>query len=145
MPPPNRQDPLTNHAFVVEIDGLAEIGFNEVTGLAAQVDVIEYRVGSDGGTRKLPGRVRFANVTMKRGFTGSCELFDWWTSVLQGGVQRRSVSVTLLDETGVRAARYLLREAFPVKYEGPDLDADGNEVAIETIELAHEGLQLDCD
>jgi phage tail-like protein len=145
MPATTRNDPYKNFNFLVEIDGIASAAFKSVSGLAGEVEVIEYREGSDRLTssRKLPGRVRYANVTLKRGITSSRDLWDWWRTVAEGNTQRRNVAIVLLDDARNPVLRWLLRDAWIVKIEGPELDAGGNEVAIETIELAHEGLELD--
>lgn len=145
MPPAARRDPYKNYAFLVEIDGIARAGFAEVSGLAAEATVIEYREGADpiSSTRKLPGLVKYSNVTLKRGFTTDRDLWSWWRTVADGSVERRNVAITLLDDSRTPVARWLLRNAWPAKIEAPNLSSDKNEVAIETIELAHEGLELD--
>ena len=145
MPPASRRDPFKNYSFLVEIDGIASSAFKSVSGLAAEAEVIEYREGSDplSSSRKLPGRVEYPNVRLSRGQTTSRDLWDWWRTVVDGTVDRRNVSITLLDDTRTPVLRWLLRNAWIAKFEAPDLEAGGNEVAIETIELAHEGLELD--
>ena len=145
MPAPStRNDPFKNFNFLVEIDGIAPAAFKSVSGLSAEVEVIEYRSGADTLTssRKLPGRVRYSNVTLTRGITSSRDLWDWWRTVVEGNAQRRNVEIVLLDDSRNVVLRWLLRDAWIVKIEGPELDAGGNEVAIETVELAHEGLEL---
>jgi phage tail-like protein len=145
LPPAARRDPFKNYSFLVEIDGIASAAFKSVSGLAAEAEVIEYREGSDvlSSSRKLPGRVRYPNVTLKRGITTSHDLWDWWQTVVDGPVQRRNVAITLLDDSRTPVLRWLLRNAWIAKIEGPNLEAGGNEVAIESIELAHEGLELE--
>ena len=143
MPAPTRHDPYKNFSFRVEIDGLVSAGFAEVSGLSAEADVIEYREGADTtSTRKLPGLVKYSNVTLKRGITASRELFDWWKTVVNGKVQRRSVDILLLDDEGNDVLRWVLHEAWVARIEFGDLEAEGNDVAIESIELAHERLEL---
>ena len=144
MPAPSRNDPFKNYSFLVEIDGISSSLFEEVSGLDAEVEVIEFREGGDALTssRKLPGRVKYSNVTLKRGLTNSRDLWDWWQTVVAGNIQRRSVAITLLDDARQPVLRWLLREAWIAKYEGPHLEAEANEVAVETIELAHEGFEL---
>jgi phage tail-like protein len=141
---PARRDPFKNYSFLVEIDGIASSAFKSVTGLAAEAEVIEYREGSDpvSSSRKLPGRVRYPNVRLSRGLTTSRDLWDWWETVVNGTVERRNVAVTLLDDSRTPVLRWLLREAWVAKFEAPEFDASKNEVAIETIELAHERLEL---
>jgi phage tail-like protein len=144
MPAPTaRHDPYKNFPFRVEIEGLVSAGFTEVSGLSAEAEVIEYREGADmTPARKLPGLTKYENVTLKRGITDSRELFEWWTTVVNGKVQRRSVAITLLDDDGTEVLRWVLHEAWIAKIEFGDLEAEGNDVAIESIELAHERLEL---
>jgi phage tail-like protein len=145
VPAASRRDPFKNYSFLVEIDGIASSAFKSVSGLVAEAEVIEYREGSDplSSSRKLPGRVAYPNVRLSRGLTTSRDLWDWWRTVVDGSLERRNVSITLLDDTRTPVLRWLLRNAWIAKFEAPDLDASANEVAIETIELAHEGLELD--
>lgn len=145
MPAPSRDDPFKSYSFLVEIDGIASSLFTEVSGLDAEAEVIEYREGGDTLTsgRKLPGRVKHSNVTLTRGLTTSRDLWDWWTTVRDGAVQRRSVAITLLDDARQPVLRWLLREAWIARIAFSELDASKNEVAVESIELAHEGLELD--
>jgi phage tail-like protein len=140
-----RRDPFKNYSFLVEIDGIPSSAFKSVSGLAAEAEVIEYREGSDplSSSRKLPGRVRYPNVRLSRGLATSRELWDWWETVVNGTVERRNVAITLLDDSRTPVLRWLLREAWVAKFEAPEFDASKNEVAIETIELAHERLDLD--
>jgi phage tail-like protein len=145
MPTAARRDPFKNYSFLVEIDGIAAASFKTVSGLSAEVELLEYREGSDpvSSSRKLPGRIRYPNVTLRRGLTTSSDLWDWWTSVSEGGAYRRNVAIKLLDDSHTPVLSWRLRNAFPVKFELSELDASKNEVAIESIELAHEGLELD--
>jgi phage tail-like protein len=144
MPAPTRHDPYKNFPFRVEIDGLVASGFSEVSGLSAEAQVIEYREGADmTSTRKLPGLIKYPNVTLKRGITDSRELFDWWKAVVNGKVQRRNVAIILLDDDRTEVLRWALYEAWIAKIEFGDLQAKGNDVAIESIELAHERLELE--
>ena len=145
MPAAGRRDPYKSYSFLVEIDGIPSAAFKSVSGLAAEAEVIEYREGSDplSSSRKLPGRVEYPNVVLRRGLSTSRDLWDWWQTVVNGTVERRNVSVTLLDDSRTPVLRGLLRNAWPVKIQASDLEAEGNEVVIETIELAHEGLELD--
>ena len=140
-----RDNPYLNFNFTVDIGVGDELGFSEVEGLSGEIEVIEYREGADkvNTARKLPGLAKYPNVMLKRGITGRTDLFEWWKSVRDGQVQRRNVTITLLDEQRQPVLRWLLRNAWPVKLEGPALNATGNEVAIETLELAHEGLEIE--
>jgi phage tail-like protein len=140
-----RRDPFKNYSFLVEIDRIPSSAFKSVSGLAAEAEVIEYREGSDpiSSSRKLPGRVRYPNVRLSRGLTTSRDLWDWWETVVNGTVERRNVAITLLDDSRTPVLRWLLRDAWVAKFDAPELDASANEVAIETLELAHERLELD--
>lgn len=136
-------DPFASFNFLLEIDGIAQAGFSEVTGLNAESNVIEYREGNEGITmRKLPGLEKYGNVTLKRGVTQSPELLAWHKNVIDGDIVRDEVmSIVLLDEKRQEVVRWNLRNAWPVKWMGPDLKAGANEIAIESLELAHEGVE----
>lgn len=92
--------------------------------------------------RKLPGLIKYPNVTLRRGLTQSHELYDWWMTVVNGNLQRRHVQIVLLDDARRDVLRWTLQEAWITNFEFGDLDAEGNDVAIETIELVHERLEL---
>jgi phage tail-like protein len=142
-----RRDPYPGFNYLVELGDPENIaGFSEVHLGAAHVELIEYREGADrvNAVRKLPGLARYDNVVLKRGITGSTGLWDWFDEVRDGAASRRDVRIVLLDEQRNAVARWLLRNALPVKYEAPTLRAAGNEVAIETLELAHERLELEA-
>jgi phage tail-like protein len=138
-----RNDPFAAYNFIVEIDGIAKAGFSEVYGLAVEVEAVDYREGNEpsSAVRKIPGRVKYANITLKRGHTPDLSLWKWMKSVLDGQAVRAGVAITLLNNQRQPAARWHVREAWPCKYEGPSLNAGGNDVAIETLELCHEGLE----
>src|SRR5919108_4470514 len=99
MPQAPIRDPFPGFDFVVEIDGIATAGFKEVSGLEGAIEVIEYREGADRSLapRKLPGLVKYANVTLKRGLTESRDLYQWWSEVASGKPDRRGVAIILLD------------------------------------------------
>jgi phage tail-like protein len=140
---PAGKDPFKNYSFLVEIGGIAQAAFSKVSGLSAEAEVIEYREGADvTSTRKLPGLIKYGNVTLKRGITASRELFDWWKTVVNGNLQRRDVAIVLLDDARAEVLRWLLRDAWIAKFEVGPLRAKGNDVLIESIELAHEGFEL---
>lgn len=142
MAPPQRDDPYPAFNFVVEIDSVAAARFSEVTGLESETDVIEYRVGGEASTvRKLPGLTRYANLVLRRGVTQNTELSTWRRTIEDGKVDRRDGSIVLLDEDGTEAVRWNFSRGWISKWSGPTLDAAANEVAIETIEIAHEGLR----
>jgi phage tail-like protein len=143
MPPPKRHDPYKNFNFLVEIDGITRAAFSEVGGLESETAVIEYRVGGEPNTvRKLPGLTKYANLVLRRGITKDADLWNWRKTVVQGNVDRRNGSIVLLDDDLTEVLRWNFFQGWIAKWEGPTLNAKGNEVAIETIEIAHEGLEL---
>ena len=141
MPQAQRNDPYKNFNFRVEIDGIAVADFREATGLESDTAVIEYRTGADRYVRKLPGLTKFANIVLKRGVTQNNELWNWRRSVLEGKVERKNGSIILLEEDGTEVVRWNFRDGWPSKWIGPELNAQSNDVAIEAIEIAHEGLE----
>ena len=139
---PNRNDPFKNFNFLVEIDGIAHAGFSECSGLRLEVDVIDYREGGEmSAVRKLPGLSKVGDITLKRGITTSKELYDWLASIRNGIADRRNGAIVLLDDARKEVVRWRFFNAFPRKLEGPDLNAQGSDVAIETLTLCCEGLE----
>ncbi len=139
MPTP----PFSNFQYLVEIDGSTQAGFTEVCGISAEVEPIEYREGGDKGyTRKIPGLVKFPNVTLKRGIVDA-RLWQWMRTVLTGATVKSQVVIMLLDEARQPVARFTLRNAWPRKWEGPSLRAKGNDIAIESLEIVHEELNVE--
>lgn len=144
-----RPDPYPAMNFEVVINGVSDDGrsvrgtFSEVTGLDASIDVIEYRSGGDDITvRKLSGLRKFTNITLKRGVIGDPTLWNWLRDAMRGNVRRADGSITLLDETRQAVMRWNFYRGWPCKIEGPRLNAKSSEVAIETLEITHEGLEL---
>ena len=139
-----RQDPLTNFRYRLEIDGLTIAGFSEVSIAETAVEVVEYREGNDPPhVRKLPGLRKYGNITLKRGMTTSLELYEWHRQVVNGqvGTARKNIAIVVADETGTDKARFVVTDAWPTKYSPSDLNAKGNEVLIETLELVNEGIE----
>lgn len=137
-----RVDPYLNFNFLVEIDGISRAAFQEASGFDSTIDVVEHREGGENTTpRKLPGMTKYSNIVLKRGVTDDVELYQWHRQTVHGNVQRRNGSIVLLDRQGVEQARWNFVNAWPTKWDGPDFNAEGNDVAIETFELAHEGLE----
>ena len=143
MAPAQRNDPYKAFNFLVEIDGVARAAFSEVSGLESESAVIEYRTGSEYLTRKLPGLTRFANIVLRHGITQDRELWDWRQNIVDGNPDRRNGMIKLLDDQRNEVVRWNFRNGWPCKWEGPALNAKANEVAIETLEIAHEGLELE--
>jgi phage tail-like protein len=134
-----RVDPYRNFNFLVEIDGITQAGFSDCSGFGATTDPIEYREGGDTKTvRKLPGLTKYPNITLKWGLTDSRELYDWYRDVVDGKIVRKSGSIRLVDLEGNEKVRWNFFEAWPTKWDGPDFTAKGNDIAIETLELAVE-------
>jgi phage tail-like protein len=140
-----RIDPLRNFRFRLEIDGIVRAGFAEVSGLKAETMAIDYREGTDPPhVRKLSGLTKYSNITLRRGITvGDRELFEWYKAVTEGGLvqNRKRVTIIVQDDAGADQVRFVVNEAWPTKYDAPDLNAKGNEVAIELLELANEGIE----
>jgi phage tail-like protein len=145
MPQPGQQPVyFRSFQFMVEIDGIDNARFQEVSGLDATVDVIEYREGGDLlGMRKLPGSTKHSNLSLKRGFTPDDRLFKWFDDVMSGRTEkiRKNVSVVQLDMAGQEVMRWNVFQAFPMKYTAATYNAKGNELAIESIEIAYERIE----
>lgn len=141
---PTSTYPFLSGNFLVVIDGVAATSFSEVSGLEAEIEVVDYRTGDtkQNAVRKLPGLNKFTNITLKRGLTLDLSLWNWINSALQGNVQRVAVTITLLDQADNPQLRWNLTNAWPCKWTGPLLSAGSSEVAIETLEICHEGLEL---
>lgn len=136
--------PLPKFHFHVEWGG-ASIGFTEVSGLDVETEVIEYRDGAspEYTKTKMPGMQKFSNITMKRGtFKGDNDFFNWWNTVALNTIERRDLTISMLNENHDPVIVWKVKNAWPSKVQSTDLKADGNEVAIESIELSHEGLVI---
>lgn len=136
--------PLVKFSFQVKWDD-AELVFQEVTGLSSETQVIEYRSGNSKvySTIKMPGLQKFGNVTLKKGmFLGDKALWDKYNLIAMNVYKRATITISLLDEKNEVAMSWTLDNAFPVKITVSDMKSDGNEVAVESIELAHEGLKI---
>jgi phage tail-like protein len=137
----DRVYPYKNFRYQLEMEGLNVGGFSEASGFDASYDVIEYREGNMPVTpMKMPGLIKYGNVILKKGVTNSTELFQWLKTGLEGSPARKTVTLTLLDESGAPAAAWRILDAWPAKYNAPDFNASGSEAAVESLELAHEGL-----
>lgn len=139
----DRNDPYASFNFLVVIDDVTVAGFSECSGLTTETDVISYRNGDETNTqRKLPGQKKFTNIVLKRGYTKDKNLWTWRKKVMDGKTERKTGSITLLDEGRQVALRWNFREGWPSKWEGPAFNAKNNEVAIESMEIAVELLEL---
>jgi phage tail-like protein len=141
MPTGQRVDPYGNFNFLVEIDGITRAAFHDVSGFDSTIDVIEHREGGENTTRKLPGMTKYSNITLKWGITDDRQLYEWHRDAIRGNVLRKNGSIVGLDRKGTEVVRWNFFNAWPSKYDAPDFNAEGNDVAIETLELAHEGLE----
>jgi phage tail-like protein len=137
-----RVDPYRNFGFLVEIDGITQAGFSDCSGFGSSTDPIEYREGGENkSVRKLPGLTKHNNITLKWGLTDSMELYNWYRDVTNGRIERRSGSIIVLDLEGNEKVRWNFFDGWPTKYDAADFTAKGNDVAIETLELAVERLE----
>lgn len=137
-----RVDPFRNFNFLLEIDKITQAGFSDCTGFGSTTDPIEYREGGEiKSVRKLPGLTKHSNVTLKWGLTDSKELYNWYRDVVNGKIDRRNGSIIVLDTEGTEKVRWNFFDAWPTKWDGPDFSAKGNDVAIETLELAVERIE----
>jgi phage tail-like protein len=136
--------PRPAYHFVVQWGG-SNMGFSEVSGLAIHIEPIEYREGSspDNNSIKIPGQAKFPNIVLKRGITkGDTEFYQWINTIRMVTVERRDILISLIDESHTPVMTWKVHNAWPVKIESGPLNAKGNEVAMETIELVHEGLEM---
>ena len=139
-----RTDPYSVFNFLVEIDGVTVAGFSECSGLTNETDPIDYRTGDlDTFVTKLPGLRKFPVIVLKRGFTDSHDLWEWRRKVIEGRTARQTGVITLLNEAREPALRFNFRAGWPSKWEGPAFNAKTNDVAIETLEICHEGMELE--
>ena len=142
MPTGTRVDPYMNFNFLVEIDSITQAGFQECSGLDSTTEAVEYREGGENTTvRKLPGKTTYSDISLKWGITDSDELWKWRKSVVSGKIERKNGSIVLLDAEGNEKVRWNFVNAWPTKWEGPSFDAKANDVAIETLTIAHEGIE----
>ena len=151
MAPVQRDDPYAGFNFLVELSGVGDepsspmAGFSEVSGLGAETQVIEYRNGNEAETtvRKLPGLTKYSNIVLKRGIVGDLTFWNWVRQTVEGQVLRVDGTISMLDEKREIVMRFTFRRGWPCKWEGPSLNAKGSEVAMETLEICHEGLTID--
>jgi phage tail-like protein len=151
MPAKFRDDPYGGYNFEVLINGISDDGtavkgsFAEASGLEVEIQPIEYRNGAEDITvRKIPGLKKFPNIVLKRGILGDVALWNWIQEAMDGKVRRTEGSVVLLDENKQEVMRWNFARGWPCKWTGPGLNAKNNEIGMETLEICHEGLQLDA-
>lgn len=144
MSPATRTDPFMAGNFLVSIGDTEPTAFSEVLGLEGSIDVVEYRNGNmtENTPTKLAGLNRYSNVTLKRGLTQDATLWAWFNNAVTGNLMRETVTITLRDQSDNPVLVWRLKNAWPCKWAGPVLVANSSDVAIETLEIAHEGIQL---
>lgn len=139
--------PIPKFSFIVSLGGGVEnAAFQEVSGLDKDAQIIEYRHGDSPvfSNQKIPGLVKFGNITLKKGILKKDNQFlDWYNAVKMNTVKRATITIKLVDEGGNETMTWTLQNAWPSKISGTDLKSDSNEVAVETIEIAHEGLKME--
>jgi phage tail-like protein len=135
-------DPYRGFKFKVQIGGITKAGFREVSGLDAGTDAVDYREGDGTTMRKLAGLQKFSNITLKRGITDDQDLWKWRSAIMDGKIKdnRKNGQIILLDDEGKEAAEWTFTAGWPTKWTGPTFNATANEVAIDTLEITHEGL-----
>jgi phage tail-like protein len=140
-----RRDPYRAFNFQLEIDGIPLGAFSECSGLTSDGDAVDYREGTDRqpNVRKLVGPRKFTNITLKRGMTQDKSLWEWYRNIHNGVADRRNVTIILMDEARVPVLRWHAENAWVNKIEGPSFKASASEVAIESVDLVHEGLTIE--
>jgi len=139
-----RKDPLRNFRFRLEIEGIQQANFSEVTMGETTTDAIDYREGNEPShVRKLDGLTKYGNITLKWGVTDSTELYDWHMAIVAGQIKtnRKQVAIIVMDESGADKARFVVSDAWPMKYQPSALNGKGNEVLIELLEIVNEGIE----
>lgn len=138
-------DPFNGYNFWVEWDGIVHAGFRECAGLTASRAAATYREGTDKNLapRQIPGLDSYGNITLKRGITDNDELWEWHKKLLAGKTERKEVSIILADDKGEEQMRWNLEKCWPINWTGPEFNATADEVAIESLELVHEGIKAD--
>lgn len=134
--------PYTSFRFRIEIEGITVAQVSEVTGLQIETETETYEEGGvNDFVHQLPKRTKYQHITLKRGITDLYDMWKWYEDVVSGRIERKDGAIVLMDVTGEDKWRWNFSEAYPVKWTGPDLRADSNTVAFETIELAHHGIR----
>jgi len=139
-------DPISAHQFALEIQGITEATFREASGFGSEHQVIEQKEQTNKGNtviRKIPGTLKWQNITLKRGMTSNEEMWKWRQKVIDGKIEdaRLDGSIVGYDENGDEKIRYNFRRGWPSKWESSAMNAGGNEPVVETIEITHEGLE----
>ena len=140
--------PILNYRYHIEIEGLVVAGFSEVSGLEQEIQIEEFQEGGSDFIHHFPKGIKNTNLILKRGLSTSDELRKWYQDVVKaisyGSAlpKRSTIYITLFKPTGEKSVRFYIKQAYPIKWSGPQLSASGSEIAIETLELTHEGLVI---
>ena len=138
--------PLPKFYFSVDISDVGTMTFQEVSGLDVEAQPLEYRAGDSKvfATVKMPGLIKTGDVTLKRGvFANDNKFWNWFASIKMNTIKRQTVTIRLLDQDGKPTMVWKLANAWPTKITGTDLKSDSSEVALDTLELCHEGLTIE--
>ncbi len=140
-------DPLVSFNFMVEISGVITGYFQEASGLGSESEVIEHKIIAKGAkesiVRKVPGRLKWGDIVLKRGITASMDFYDWRKQVEEGKVEgaRKDGSVVMYDQAHAEVARWNFSKGWPSKISGPSVKADGNDIGVEELTIVHEGIK----
>lgn len=140
----DRKDPFGGYNFAVELDGITRMGFKQCSGLDSTTSATKYREGTDASlaSRQIPGTLSYSNITLQRGITDDRALWDWRAAVAAGSLTRRTISIILRDDAGNEKIRWNIRNCWPTRWSGPSFDATSDSIAVEQLELAHEGIEV---
>jgi phage tail-like protein len=137
----DRSYPFPAFTFDVEVDGLVVGSFSEVSGIESEIDVEEYKEGGvNEFVHKLLKNAKSSNLNLRRGFTTLTVMYDWYKQVVMGNIERRMVTITLLDSQKTQIKSWSFKNCIPVSWKGPELKSDGNAIAIESVQFVHQGL-----
>lgn len=141
----SREDPLIGFQFALEVEGKLSGYFTEAGGIGSEHEIIEHKVVTEDGheiVQKIPGRLKWQDVTLKRGITSDMQIWDWRAQVEQGDLEsaRTNCSVIMFDRNYQEVARWNFESAWPLKVTGPSIKADSNEFGVEEVVIVHEGM-----
>lgn len=142
MPNSRENDHLVSNRFRIEIEGISQGAFTQVSGLESTTEVIEFANGDSHRIQKRPGRTSFSNIVLTKGSLTSHELWEWYKLVIQGRIERRSGSVIVLGDDMSEKYRYNFYEAWPCRWKSLELDAQSHNTLVEELELAVEAIEL---
>ncbi|MEW5989156.1 MAG: phage tail protein [Chloroflexota bacterium] len=141
-----REDPLVGFHFAVEVQGTVTGYFTECSGLGSENEIIEHKVVNEKGVEvilKIPGRLKWENITLKRGITSNMDIWTWRKTIEEGQVNgnRHDGSIVMYDQSLAEVARWNFYSGWPVKVTGPQPKADSNEIGVEELTIAHEYIE----